>query len=251
VPATPTASPPRPAPHIGETPKRTPQSSRHRPPKGVRRARPAHALAAVSASRPARSGELRSSPSTSATTPRPALQSIVSRPTASRHAAGFTTHVSAAAYVAQPDVSPDARVGRRGRSRGSRCPDARSRAETALPSSPVRPAAGWALPRHQRGVANTPARYRCGRTPGASPTSEQSRAFPWARHSARATAAAGVETTTGDLMTRARLERERARGLAPEAAKELAGLPGQAPERLPNRLEPGAQLFIACLHGQH
>jgi hypothetical protein len=39
--------------------------------------------------------------------------------------------------------------------------------------------------------------------------------------------------------------------LAPEAGKKVAGLPGQAAERLPNRLEPGAQLFVARFHRQH
>jgi hypothetical protein len=33
--------------------------------------------------------------------------------------------------------------------------------------------------------------------------------------------------------------------------KEVAGLPGRAAERLPNRLEPGARLLVVSFHGHH
>jgi hypothetical protein len=55
----------------------------------------------------------------------------------------------------QTTQAQDDRRGRWGRSRSSRCRGARSPAGTALSSSPVRPAGGWALPWHQRSVANT------------------------------------------------------------------------------------------------
>jgi hypothetical protein len=58
---------------------------------------------------------------------------------------------SSSATELQPPLAPDDRE----RSRSSRCRDARLCAGTALSSSAVQLAGGWALPRHQRRVANT------------------------------------------------------------------------------------------------